>query len=453
MTLFKNAIYFSADGGDGAGYELWKYDGVNPPVRVADIYPGSVGSEPRSLEVFKGKLYFAADGNDGTGEELWAYDGLNPPNRVADIFSGPTSSSPTGMTVFNGQLYFRAKGDNATGSELWKYDGANPPSLVADIFIGSGSSGPSSLTVYNNKLYFNAQDSFMTGHELWVYDGVNPPSMVAEIFPGGKSGYPNNLVVYNNILFFSAKDGTHGYEMWFYDGTNPPTLMSDLWPGVNGSEPHDFTRFDNKLYFSANDGSGAGWELWSYYDDSVGPTFADTPASHWAYGWIERLYDSGITGGCSANPLNYCPESPVTRAQMAVFLEKSLHGTAFSPADGPATFSDTAGHWAEDWIEALKSDGITSGCGAGMYCPEDSVTRAQMAVFLLKAKYGSSYSPPAASGVKFTDVPSSHWAAAWIEQLAVESITSGCATGMYCPENPVTRAQMAVFLVRTFSIP
>ena len=74
-----------------------------------------------------------------------------------------------------------------------------------------------------------------------------------------------------------------------------------------------------------------------------------------------------------------------------------------------------------------------------------------MAVFLLRAKYGSAYTPPAASGV-FSDVPADYWAAAWIEQLANEGITAGCGNGNYCPTQLVSRAEMAVFLVRTFNL-
>jgi hypothetical protein len=75
-----------------------------------------------------------------------------------------------------------------------------------------------------------------------------------------------------------------------------------------------------------------------------------------------------------------------------------------------------------------------------------------MAIFLLRAKHGSTYTPPPATGV-FTDVPVSYWAATWIEQLATEGITSGCGSGVYCPDQSVTRAQMAVFLVKTFNLP
>jgi hypothetical protein len=182
-------------------------------------------------------------------------------------------------------------------------------------------------------------------------------------------------------------------------------------------------------------------------------TFSDVPAGYWAEDYVVRLYNAGITGGCG--PSTYCPENDVTRAQMAVFLEKGVNfPSTFSPPNVAPTFTDTAGHWAEDWIEVLRNDGITGGCGTNLYCPEDPVTRAQMAVFLLKAKYSSTYTPPAVgASTGFTDVPTTHWAAAWIKQLAAEGITGGCGTGIYCPESPVTRAQMAVFLVRTFNLP
>jgi len=184
-------------------------------------------------------------------------------------------------------------------------------------------------------------------------------------------------------------------------------------------------------------------------------TFADVSSNYWSRRSIERLYNAGITGGCSIIPLNYCPENQIKRAEMAVFLEKGLHypSTYTAPNVAP-TFGDTVGHWAEDWIEALKSDGITSGCATNLYCPENPVTRAEMAVFLLKSKHGSSYSPPAVgASTGFTDVSNTYWAAAWIKQLAAEAITGGCGGGNYCPDDPVTRAEMAVFLVSTFNLP
>jgi hypothetical protein len=186
-------------------------------------------------------------------------------------------------------------------------------------------------------------------------------------------------------------------------------------------------------------------------------TFSDVSLKYWAVDWIKRLYSAGITGGCVANPLAYCPEGPVSRAQMAVFLERGIRGASYNPpaVGGSTGFGDVAPlYWSAAWIKQLAVDGITGGCVNGNYCPEGSVTRAQMAVFLLRSKYGSSYNPPPIGTITgFSDVPANYWAAAWIRQLVAEGITAGCGSGNYCPEAPVTRAQMAVFLVRTFNLP
>ena len=179
--------------------------------------------------------------------------------------------------------------------------------------------------------------------------------------------------------------------------------------------------------------------------------FWDVPEGYWAASFIERLYKAAITSGCS--PANYCPEGAVTRSEMAVFLERGIHGSSFDPGAPAITFSDTTTNWAKFWIEALRADGITSGCGNNTYCPESLVTRDQMAVFLLRARHGKTYIPPHVTNTGFSDVPATYWAADWIAQLASEAITSGCAPSSYCPASPVTRAQMAVFLVRTFSLP
>ena len=187
------------------------------------------------------------------------------------------------------------------------------------------------------------------------------------------------------------------------------------------------------------------------------PTFSDVPFSYWAHDWIERLYNADITGGCGTNPLRYCPEGTVTRAQMAVFLLRGIHNATYNPpsAGSSTGFADVPlAYWAASWIKQLATEGITGGCGGGNYCPEGAVTRAQMAIFLLRSKHGASYNPPAVgSTTGFSDVPTTYWAAAWIKQLVAEGIATGCGTGTYCPEAPVTRAQMAVFLVRTFNLP
>jgi hypothetical protein len=113
------------------------------------------------------------------------------------------------------------------------------------------------------------------------------------------------------------------------------------------------------------------------------------------------------------------------------------------------------GTFAVDWIEVLQSDGITTGCQQDppRYCPDDPVTRAEMAIFLLRTLHGGRYAPPEIDGTTgFNDVLPGDFAADWIKQLVKEGITSGCGNGNYCPDEPVTRAQMAVFLGRAFNL-
>ncbi len=118
---------------------------------------------------------------------------------------------------------------------------------------------------------------------------------------------------------------------------------------------------------------------------------------------VESVFRSAVTAGCGTGV--YCPTLPVTRAQMAVFLLKSEHGSSYDPPACQGQFEDVpcSNPFAE-WIEQLAAEGITAGCGGGNYCPDAAVTREQMAVFLLKTEHGAAYAPPACAGV-FDDVP------------------------------------------------
>ncbi len=199
------------------------------------------------------------------------------------------------------------------------------------------------------------------------------------------------------------------------------------------------------------------WGDWLYSSGTGSSLFLDVHSCHWALQYMDRLYEAGITSGCGSNPLLYCPDERVTRDQMAVFLLKSKYGSSYTAPliDGSTGFTDVpTSYWAAAWIKQLAAESVTSGCSGGKYCPGAPVSRAQMAVFLLKSKYGSSYTlPPVGTSTGFIDVPATYWAASWIKQLAVEGITGGCGNGNYCPEAPVTRAEMAVMLIRTFSLP
>lgn len=190
-------------------------------------------------------------------------------------------------------------------------------------------------------------------------------------------------------------------------------------------------------------------DVWT---DRLFPVFADVPLYYWARRYIEAIYFQGITGGCALNPLRYCPEDNVSRAQAAVFLITAKGPAGYvPPACTTPIFNDVpCSHWAARWINEFARRGITVGCGGGNYCPDGIVDRGTMAYFLL-ATLGIP-APTTCTGM-FSDVPCTVWYAPWVEELARRGITGGCGGGQYCPTAPTSRAQMAVFLVGTFSIP
>jgi hypothetical protein len=185
--------------------------------------------------------------------------------------------------------------------------------------------------------------------------------------------------------------------------------------------------------------------------------FLDVPQSDIFHAAVESIFRNGVTAGCGGGL--YCRDAAVTRAQMAVFLLKGKYGAAYvPPACTGLVFTDVpcSGGIFDPWIEDLAAREITGGCGGGAYCPGAAVTRAQMAPFLLKTDLGSAYAPPACTGTVFDDVPCSGGIFdPWIEDLASRGITGGCSAAppLYCPDNPNTRGQMAVFLMITFELP
>lgn len=176
------------------------------------------------------------------------------------------------------------------------------------------------------------------------------------------------------------------------------------------------------------------------------------PAGYWARQWIETLFRNGVTAGCGTSFALFCPDAPVTREQMAVFLLRAKEGAGYAPPACVApTFADVpCRNPFAPWVEELVRRGITVGCAPALYCPTAPATREQMATFLLATL--ENVVLQGCTG-HFDDVRCSSPFALWIEELARRGITSGCTLTEYCPTDPLRRAEMAVFLVRTFNIP
>ena len=172
---------------------------------------------------------------------------------------------------------------------------------------------------------------------------------------------------------------------------------------------------------------------------AVTPRFSDVPNDHLFAGEIVGLDSLGITAGCAL--ADFCPDRSVTRAEMAAFLVRALD----LPLVVGSPFDDDDGHALEAEIASLAVSGITSGCSATAFCPDRPVTRAEMAAFLVR---GFSLLP--VEGRPFSDVGDNFFEPE-IASLAASGITLGCSVTSFCPEQSVTRAEMAAFLIRALA--
>jgi pectate lyase len=164
--------------------------------------------------------------------------------------------------------------------------------------------------------------------------------------------------------------------------------------------------------------------------------FVDVSGSMFAAD-IAWLYQSGVTRGCSAS--RFCPEGTVTRGQFASFLAR-LQGL---PATSKDFFKDDDGSPHEPDINRVAAARATGGCGDGNFCPNQPITRDQIAALLVRAE-GIDVKPRA--NYFWDDDESDHHFA--INRLATVGLTQGCGSGRYCPERSVTRAQIAAFFHR-----
>ncbi len=166
-------------------------------------------------------------------------------------------------------------------------------------------------------------------------------------------------------------------------------------------------------------------------------------------GSIEAIAAEAITLGCNP-PTNdrFCPDRAVTRGEMAAFIARA-RGLGQSASD---SFVDDDGHLFESAIDALADAGITVGCNPpdnDRFCPDRPMTRGEMAAMLVRAFHY----PPGAED-RFVD-DDGHPFEQSIDRLAAARVTIGCnppANDEFCPDDPVTRGEMATFLTRALGL-
>ena len=187
----------------------------------------------------------------------------------------------------------------------------------------------------------------------------------------------------------------------------------------------------------------AGWK------PTVPAYFTDVATTDPDYAAVNLLYAKGISKGCSASPLLFCPDRNLTRGEMATLLIRAVGGdpTSFNPTP---YFADVPpDHPFFAWIQKLYELHITNGCANSplKFCPDRPVTRGEIAALNTNGRYGPTETFTNSLVPYFTDVPATDIFFSSIQKMS-ELGVRGCGPLLFCSTNDATRREMAAFLVR-----
>ena len=335
-----------------------------------------------------------------------------------------------------------------------------------------GASSPFGAAIANARAVFDAHYT-ATGS----FQTANVPVQVKGIgmfdFPHGQTGAaPNQIELHPivDIVFspcssislgttsqsFSANGGIGNVSVsaaascgWSASSNNPSFITIISGASGSGSGTVSYSIASNSATNNRTGTISIGGQTFTIVE---GAQFNDVPAGSQFYNEIGKLSARGVTLGCGGG--NYCPDDIVTREQMAAFIMRAK-GEFNPPTPATQRFNDVPpANPFYNFIDRLAALNITVGCSSSppMYCPGDSVKREQMAAFIIRGL--GEFSPPTPAMQRYDDVPPENAFYSFIDRMAVLGITLGCSSNppLYCPSDSVTRAQMAAFLVRAFSL-
>jgi hypothetical protein len=329
-------------------------------------------------------------------------------------------------------------GDFCTG-EIFMFDGATQ-SVLLDTAINISSFGED-----------EAGEMYVVGLGGTVDRIANPTAACSSFITPARQS-------------FSSSGGFGNIAVAMPINCNWAALSNDAWISItaadgSGTGAVSYSVISNT---SGNARVGTITVAGQTFTVSQGASFNDVVANSAFFTLIGRLSARGVTSGCSITPQgqrSYCPSDPVTREQMAIFIIRALG--IDPPVPSAQRFADVGPErFSYPFVEEMAVRGITAGCGSNpqgqpLYCPDSFVTREQMAIFIIRAL--KSNNPVQPSVQRFADVGPDRFSRPFIEEMAVRGITAGCGNNangqsLFCPDDIVTREQMAAFLVRAFDL-
>ena len=176
--------------------------------------------------------------------------------------------------------------------------------------------------------------------------------------------------------------------------------------------------------------------------------FEDVAPAETYFEAVALLKAKSITAGCTAAPPKYCPADHITRGQLAIFMTRVVNGNDTFDAPAKPYYADVpATHIYFRWIQKAREFGLIGLNGGDKFEPDAKVTRAEIAALLVQARNPRKL-PAGPKKVQFKDVARNHAAFVYV-QLAHDAGIEGCGGNKFCPDDLVTRGDMALFIART----
>jgi RHS repeat-associated protein len=460
LTKYSNYDPFGRPGTiqppDGAAHDVtMTYQGVRQVARKVKIAT-TTGSETTATttEIYdrQGRLLSVTEPSGTGGANVTTTYGYDVGNRLASV------STPANVA-----------GTQVIQTRSFNYDRAGL--LKFEMHPEKGASG-------NGTVFYPRYDS--RGHALQKTDGPNNLDFVydpAERLTTVKEdpAVGNRILkIFTYVDFNGTNDWSQGKlkqavrnnyvnvngtiltvpvtETYTYGGRDGRVSQRDTLATTGGSTSASFTQ--GFTYDDLGLVKTLSYPLCTHAGCTAAAVFADVPQGAPFQREIEALKSAGVTAGCSLTPLDYCPNDNITRGQMAVFLLAAKEGPGYTPpACVQQIFADVpCAAPYAAWINELSRRGITGGCSTSPLMYCPN-DNVSNAVMSVYVIASLGVSPPACSAAPFADVPCSAFASQFIAEEARRQITTGCGGGNFCPNALVTRAQMAGLLVHTFDIP
>ncbi len=475
--------------GDGSGIFAQRFDAsgarrgtefqVNTHTTGNQRYGPSVASDPAGNFV----VAWASDGQDGSLDGVFAqrYEASGAPRgsefQVNSFTPYPqrwpsVAADAAGNFVVAWQSF--QEGANGYGIFAQRFDSAGSP-LGSEFHVNTYTPGaqvaPSVASDAAGSFIVTwastAQDGSDRGVFAQRYDAAGLPRgaefRVNTYTTGSQSRARVASDPVGNLVVAWTSDGQDGssggvFAQRYYGTLAPARLAVDTVPSSSSDgndvlEPGESVR----VAPSWSNVSGATQTF-----DGVATSFTGPPASGVSYELMDAaatygtVPDGGTTqcGDCYGVAVGFAGTRPSTHWDAALveqLTEDAVGHTKTWSLHIGDSFSDvprSSGYYR--YVETLLHEGVTAGCGGDSYCPTNSTSRQQMAIFTLLSKEGAGYSPPPCGATPiFGDVPVASSFCSWVEELSRRGVTNGCGGGNFCPTAVVQRDQMAAFVLRT----